>query len=174
MLTYSDFLLRVVLPMGLGAAINVECQWRQRLAGLPTNTLVSMGSAIFIALPFRFAQSQDPSPLRVVAQIISGIGFLGAGVIMKEGRHVRGLHTAATLWCSAAVGSLWGMGYGAEALTSAAAVVLVHLVLRSVGITADITSVGWQGQVMEKIVSLLSLEQLVPMVRWKVLAQSTK
>ena len=95
MLTYLNFLFWVVLAMGLGAAIGVERQWRQRLAGLRINMLVSLGSAIFIALALSFAPPKDPSPLRVMAQIISGIGFLGVGVIMKEGLHVRDLNTAA-------------------------------------------------------------------------------
>ena len=157
MLAYSDFLFRVVHAMGLGAAIGVERQWRQRLAGLRTNMLVSPSSALFIALVLRFAPPQNPSPLRVVAHIISGIGFLGAGGIRKEGLHVRGLHTAAIRWRSAAVGLLCGMGYGAEALISA----------------ADITSAGRQDHVVGKIIGLLSFEQLMTMVSWKALAQST-
>ena len=83
MLAYSDFLFRGVHAMGLGAASGVERQWRQRLAGLRTNMLVSPSSALFIALALRFAPPQNPSPLRVVAHIISGIGFLGAGVTRK-------------------------------------------------------------------------------------------
>lgn len=77
MLTCLNFLFRAVLAMGLGAAIGVERQWQQRLAGLRSNTLVSLGSAIFIALALSFAPPKDPSPLRVMAQIISGIGLLG-------------------------------------------------------------------------------------------------
>jgi len=137
MLAYSDFLFRVVLALGLGASIGVERQWRQRLTWLRTITLVLLGSTLFIALALRFAPPQGPSPFRVVAQIISSIGFLGAGVIMKEDLHVRVLKTAATLWCSTAVGSLCGMGCGAEALICTAAVVLVHLVLRPVGNQMD-------------------------------------
>ena len=137
MLAYLDFFFQVVLALGLGASIGVERHWRQHLAGLRTITLVLLSSALFIALAPHFAPPKDPNPLRVVAQIISGIGFLGAGLIIKEGLHVRVLITAATLWCSAAVGSLCGMGYGAKTLISAAAVVLVDLVLRLVGNQMD-------------------------------------
>ena len=76
--------------MGLGTAIGIERQWRQRLAGLRTNMLLSLSSALFIPLALRFAPFQNPSPLRVVAHIISGISFLGAGVIRKEGLDVWG------------------------------------------------------------------------------------
>ena len=89
MLAYSDYLLRVVLALGLGASIGVECQWWQRLVGLRTITLVLLGSASFIALVLRFALSPNPSPLRVAAQIISSIGFLGA-ITMKEGLYRAG------------------------------------------------------------------------------------
>ncbi|MDR0251735.1 MAG: MgtC/SapB family protein, partial [Brucellaceae bacterium] len=86
----------------LGGIIGFERQWRQRLAGLRTNTLVAVGAATFVL--FASLVDGDTSPTRVAAQIVSGIGFLGAGIIFKEGFNVRGLNTAATLWCSAAVG----------------------------------------------------------------------
>lgn len=90
------------VAFALGALIGFERQWRQRLAGLRTNTLVALGAAIFMVFSALFPGGQAPT--RVAAQVISGIGFLGAGVIFKEGLNVRGLNTAATLWCSAAVG----------------------------------------------------------------------
>lgn len=85
----------------LGGLIGFERQFRHRLAGLRTNTLVAVGAATFVV--FSSLVSGDSSPTRVAAQIVSGIGFLGAGIIFKEGFNVRGLNTAATLWCSAAV-----------------------------------------------------------------------
>jgi putative Mg2+ transporter-C (MgtC) family protein len=88
----------------LGAAIGLERQWRQRLAGLRTNTLVALGAAIYVT--YSRIVFDDQGAARMAAQVVSGIGFLGAGVIFKEGLNVRGLNTAATLWCSAAVGSL--------------------------------------------------------------------
>src|SRR5262245_26047961 len=98
----------------LGAAIGFERQWRQRLAGLRTNTLVALGAASF--LMFSGLVPGESSPTRVAAQVVSGIGFLGAGVMFKEGLSVRGLNTAATLWCSAAVGVLAGAGFPVHAV----------------------------------------------------------
>ena len=92
----------------MGAAIGFERQWRQRMAGLRTNTLVAIGAASFVIFEGLFPD--DGSPTRVAAQVVSGIGFLGAGTIFREGLHVTGLNTAATLWCSAAVGLLAGSG----------------------------------------------------------------
>jgi putative Mg2+ transporter-C (MgtC) family protein len=114
----------------LGAVIGFERQWRQRLAGLRTNTLVALGAASFVLFAGLFPG--EVSPTRVAAQVVSGIGFLGAGVIFREGLNVRGLNTAATLWCSAAVGLLAGAGKLPYAALVAVLVVLVNLFLRSV------------------------------------------
>ncbi len=114
----------------LGAAIGVERQWRQRMAGLRTNTLVALGAAGFVL--FSQLVPGEASPTRVAAQVVSGIGFLGAGVIFKEGLNVRGLNTAATLWCSAAVGLLCGIGMLAHAALLAGLVVVVNAVLRPI------------------------------------------
>src|SRR5271157_4182064 len=112
----------------LGAAIGFERQWRQHLAGLRTNALVALGAAIFVA--YAHIVSDGPGDTRMAAQVVSGIGFLGAGVIFKEGLNVRGLNTAATLWCSAAVGLLAGMGFIAYAALCAALVVGSNVLLR--------------------------------------------
>ena len=119
--------LDLITALLLGGVIGFERQWRQRLAGLRTNTLVSLGAAIFVVFEGQFT---DTSPTRVAAQVVTGIGFLGAGVIWKEGVNVRGLNTAATLWCSAAVGLLAGAGYWRHAILAAVLVVGVNLVLR--------------------------------------------
>lgn len=127
-----EFVLRLSLAFLLGAAIGFERQYRQRSAGLRTNTLVSLGAAAFILLSVSLTgDSGDPS--RVAGQIVTGIGFLGAGVIMKDGLNVQGLNTAATIWCSAAVGSLSGVGLYPEAIITAGAVMLAHLGLRPIG-----------------------------------------
>ena len=97
----------LLVAMGLGAMIGFERQWRQRMAGLRTNTLVALGAATFVVFAGQFS---DTSPTRVAAQVVTGIGFLGAGVISKEGVNVRGLNTAATLWCAGAIGLLAGVG----------------------------------------------------------------
>ena len=101
----TPFVVNLLLAMCLGALIGAERQWRQRMAGLRTNALVATGAAVFILSSY--ATSPD-SPGRIAAQVVSGIGFLGAGVIMREGMNIRGLNTAATLWCSAGIGVLCG------------------------------------------------------------------
>jgi len=112
----------------LGACIGFERQWRQRMAGLRTNTLVAIGAASFVVFESLF--TDDASPTRVAAQVVSGIGFLGAGIIFREGLQVTGLNTAATLWCSAAVGLLAGSGHPLHAALATFFVVLVNLTLR--------------------------------------------
>lgn len=98
----------------LGVVIGLERQWRQRSAGLRTNVLVAVGAAAFVDLGLRSAGVDGG--VRVISYVVSGIGFLGAGVIMKDGAQVRGLNTAATLWASAAVGAFAGARLPAEAL----------------------------------------------------------
>lgn len=122
------FATRLLAALALGAAIGVERQWRQRLAGLQTNALVALGAAGFVA--FSQMLTGDASPSRMAAQVVSGIGFLGAGVIFKDGFGVRGLNTAATLWCSAAVGVMCGAGFLPHAALLALLVVAVNLLLK--------------------------------------------
>ncbi len=133
MLNNYEFTARLGLALLLGAAIGIERQWRQKSAGLRTNTLVSMGSAAFILLSVNFV-GVNGDPGRIAAQIVTGIGFLGAGVIMKDGMSVQGLNTAATIWCSAAVGCLAGVGLSVQAIIVTIAVMLTHLILRPLGI----------------------------------------
>jgi putative Mg2+ transporter-C (MgtC) family protein len=114
--------------VALGAVIGFERQWRQRLAGLRTNTLVALGAASFVVYENLFGA--EPNMTRVAAQVVSGIGFLGAGIIFREGLNVRGLNTAATLWCSAAVGVLAGGGALSYAALAAGMVIVVNLLLR--------------------------------------------
>jgi putative Mg2+ transporter-C (MgtC) family protein len=114
----------------LSGVVGFERQWRNRLAGLRTNTLVALGAATFVV----FAQlyPEEVSPTRVAAQVVSGIGFLGAGLIFREGASVRGLNTAATLWCSAAIGVLAGAGFPLYAAIATGFVVFVNLLLRPI------------------------------------------
>ena len=120
------FIVRLLAALALGAIIGAERQLRQRLAGLRTNALVAAGSALFVLVT---ALSDDPEgTARIAAQVVSGIGFLGAGVIMREGLNVRGLNTAATLWCSAAVGVLSGLGQLVEASVGAIAILGANIV----------------------------------------------
>jgi len=144
-MNYADFALRLGSALFLGVLIGVERQWRQKLAGLRTNCLVSMGSALFVMLAVMI--SGDSSPSRIAAQVVSGIGFLGAGVIIRDGVNVRGLNTAATLWCSAAVGTLCGQGLQFQAALGAFAVVLANLVLRPLARRIERTSTASEEEV---------------------------
>lgn len=118
----------------LGALIGLERQLRQRTAGLRTNTLVSVGAAIFVSLGSRLFEIDGGSqtPITIVAYVVSGIGFLGAGAIMKEGASVSGLNTAATLWGSGAVGACAGAGLPGEAGLAALFVLASNTLLRPV------------------------------------------
>jgi putative Mg2+ transporter-C (MgtC) family protein len=118
---------RLGFAMLLGSAIGFERQWRQKMAGLRTNALVALGACGFVVFSGMVGQGD---PTRIAAQVVSGIGFLGAGVILREGVNVHGLNTAATLWCSAMVGTFAGGGFWLPSLAAASFVVLTNLVLR--------------------------------------------
>jgi putative Mg2+ transporter-C (MgtC) family protein len=110
---FFDTLVSLTSAFVLGTLIGAERQYRQRTAGLRTNVLVAVGAAAFVDLAMHL--SGNDGAVRVIAYVVSGIGFLGAGVIMKQGMDVRGLNTAATLWASAAVGSCAGADLIAQA-----------------------------------------------------------
>jgi putative Mg2+ transporter-C (MgtC) family protein len=120
--------ISLIVAFGLGTLIGAERQYRQRTAGLRTNVLVAVGAAAFVDLGMRLEGAAGGT--RTVAYVISGVGFLGAGVIMKEGMNVRGLNTAATLWCSAAVGAFAGADFPLEATFVTAAVLAGNTLLR--------------------------------------------
>ena len=114
----------------LGLAIGLERQWRQRTAGLRTNVLVAVGAAAFSELGMRLHGPAGAT--QIVAYVVSGIGFLGAGVIVKDGTNIRGLNTAATLWCSGAVGAFSGSGLYPEATALTLCVLAGNTLLRPV------------------------------------------
>lgn len=132
-----EMLLRLATGVGVGAVIGFERQYRARMAGLRTNALVSAGAALFVLLSAHGFHGDAADPTRVAAQIVSGIGFLGAGVIIRDGLNVRGLNTAATLWCAAAVGALSGAGMYGTAAAGTVAVVIVNIALRAAGRRVD-------------------------------------
>jgi putative Mg2+ transporter-C (MgtC) family protein len=127
-MTWIDFSLRLGVALFLGGAIGIERQWRQTKAVLKTNVLVCMGSSMFVMMSVM--TPGDSSPTRMAAQVVSGIGFLGGGIILRDGASIKGLNTAATLWCAAAVGTLAGGGFLFQAYLGSAAVVVANLVLR--------------------------------------------
>jgi putative Mg2+ transporter-C (MgtC) family protein len=124
----ATFVMRMGLALVLGALMGLERQWHQRMAGTRTNALVATAASAFTMIGLVVSDPTGAS--RIVGQIVTGIGFLGAGVIFKEGGTVHGLNTAATVWCSAAVGSLSGIGQWQYAVAMAMAVLLTNAVLR--------------------------------------------
>ena len=128
-----EFVLDLLLAMALGFAIGAERESRGKDAGISTHSLVIAGAMLFTFM----SMTVDPaSKSRIAAQIVTGIGFLGAGLILKEGSSVKNLTTAASLWCAGAIGMAIGFGYSAIAVISALTVMLIpripHLSKRNV------------------------------------------
>ena len=138
-LSVADFALRLGVGVGCGALIGVERQWRARLAGLRTNALVAAGATLFVLYA---VATEDSSPTRVASYVVSGIGFLGGGVILREGVNVRGLNTAATLWCSAAVGVLAASGHLVFTVIATGTVIAIHVLGRPLGRMIDRDNTG--------------------------------
>lgn len=113
-----------------GGLIGIERQWRKKLAGVRTMVLVSLGATIFVSLSSAF--TTDTSPTRIAAQVVSGIGFLAGGIILRDGFSVTGLNTAATLWCTAAVGVMIGAGSIKEGFLAAFVITFVNIAIRFV------------------------------------------
>jgi putative Mg2+ transporter-C (MgtC) family protein len=130
MLDVQTYILNIGAALLMGMAIGLERQYRQHPAGLRTSALVCVGSALFVSLSLMM--DHEGSPTRIAAQVVSGVGFLAGGVILREGFSVKGMNTAATLWCTAAVGTLAGAGFVMQAAIGTIAVLLVHLSLRPV------------------------------------------
>ena len=122
--------INMFVALFCGALIGSERQIRQRMAGLRTNALVALGAASFVI--FSGLYPDEVSPTRVAAQIVSGLGFLGAGIFFRDGFNVHGLNTAATLWCSAGVGMMAGAGHLPHAALLTGMVIFVNLGLRPV------------------------------------------
>ena len=120
---------RLLLAALLGAVIGFERELRQKSAGLRTNTLIAVGSALFTLMSIEMAEGSEADATRIAAQIVTGIGFLGAGAIMRTGSGISGLTTAATVWVNAAVGVTCGAGEYHLALIATAVTLVVLLVL---------------------------------------------
>ena len=122
--------MSLVSAVVLGGLIGAERQYRQRGGGLRTHVLVAVGAATFVDIGQHL--NGNPGATQVIAYVVSGVGFLGAGVIMKQGSNVWGLNTAATLWCSAAVGACAGADLAAEAVALTGLVLAGNTLLRPV------------------------------------------
>ncbi|MBV8067663.1 MAG: MgtC/SapB family protein [Candidatus Eremiobacteraeota bacterium] len=133
-LTLLHFLARLGVAAGCGVAIGFERQWRQRAAGLHTSSLVAIGSALF-ALLDGILKAGDTT--RIVAGVVTGVGFIAGGVIFRSGVNVTGLNTAATIWATAAVGALAGFGLWQEAVIGAVAIIFFNLILQPLANAID-------------------------------------
>ena len=125
---YIDFVNRICACLGLSLLIGFERQWGRHAIGLQTNVLVSLGAFLFAS--FSTLIQTDGDVTRIAAQVVSGIGFLGAGVIIKDGGNIRGLNTAATLWCNAAIGVLCAGGALKEASFGTLIILFSNTLLR--------------------------------------------
>lgn len=129
----TEFFTRLVIALFAGLIIGFERQWHHKETGLKTNMLVATGAATFVLLSIKVAGSAPNIDVtRITAQVVMGVGFLGAGVIFREGPNVHGLNSAATIWCSAAIGCIAASGYFIEALICTALVTIVNTVLEPV------------------------------------------
>jgi len=157
MLTLEDMLIRLLIAVALGAIVGIERDLAGKEAGLRTDIMVSAGAAIFamvsIMLPYIISLSPEHLPdviarnsgfLGVIANVVVGVGFLGAGIIVKQGVHVRGLTTAATVWFVAAIGILCGIGLIEFAAISSLGLTLLLFILRKLNVlkTMDRNRIG--------------------------------
>jgi len=126
----DSFLASMALALLLGSFIGVERQWHRRLVDLKTNALVSLGACLFMLV----TKTTDGyiEPVRMAAQIVVGVGFIGGGLLFKDAGQTRGINTAATLWCCAAVGTLCGLERATEAWSATAIILLANTMLRRV------------------------------------------
>lgn len=123
-----DFGIRIGAALFSGLFIGVEREIRNKNAGLKTNALVSLGAAVFVLISLHFRGEPYVDMTRVLGQVVTGIGFIGAGVILHTGTTVRGLTTAATIWCSAGAGCLAAVGLYKELLVLTLLIVFVNVI----------------------------------------------
>lgn len=130
-MSYTTFLIRISVCFILSLLVGLERQYRHRMVGLRTNVLVCLGAFMFVTVSFGIGVNDHA---RIAAQVVSGIGFLGAGVILRDGSKIKGLNTAATLWCVAAIGVLCSAGMLFEASVGTLFVLISNVILRIVSI----------------------------------------
>ena len=125
----QTFIFRISICFILSILVGIERQYRHKTVGLRTNVLVSLGAFMFVSASY---DSINTDYTRIAAQVVSGIGFLGAGIILKDGSRIKGLNTAATLWCVAAIGVLTAFGMTLEATIGTIFILLSNIILRLV------------------------------------------
>lgn len=126
----TEFILRLSAALCAGLLIGLERQLNLKSAGLRTNTLVAVGAAIFVMISIMVTKDGNGDVTRIIGQVVTGIGFLCAGIIFKEGLSVHGLTTAVTVWCCSAVGCLAGAGYFVETFIATSFIICVNIFLK--------------------------------------------
>lgn len=129
-MTNTVFTLRLSAALLAGLLIGFERQWHHKSAGLRTNTLVSVGAAIFVLISILVTENGSGDITRIIGQVVTGIGFLCAGIIFKEGLSIHGLTTAVTVWCCSAVGCLAAAGYYKQTFIATFLIIAVNLFLK--------------------------------------------
>ncbi|MCK0125341.1 MgtC/SapB family protein [Gelidibacter sp. F2691] len=127
-----DFFFKILLAIGAGLLIGIEREYKGKDAGLKTNMLVAVGACAFVILSLQYQGGKFIDLTRVLSQVVTGIGFLGAGVILKKGGTVQGLTTAATIWCSAAAGCIAALYLVTDLILFTGTVLLVNLIFGSI------------------------------------------
>lgn len=130
-MTILTFILRLFTSMLAGGFVGLERQRSRKSAGIRTNTLVAMGACMYVLVDVSLMSDPSTDPSRIIGQIVTGIGFLGAGVILHHGGSIQGLTTAATVWCSAALGTLAGLGLYWETLICTLAIWIVNTAFKT-------------------------------------------
>ena len=153
-----EFTIRLLAAFACGVAIGLERQIRQRTAGLRTITLVASGACLFVTLGVLTGNGSS-GVTQIAAYVVSGVGFLGGGVIMREKGSIQGINTAATLWCSAAVGVLCGAGHYGPAVAGTAVVLLTNTVLREVSRIINATPVSNADLVRAYVLTVVCREE---------------
>lgn len=133
---FSGFSIRLLLAVVLGLIIGFERQWTRHQAGILTNIIVCIGAYAYTSISF-LTGAENVDPTRVASQVVCGIGFLGAGLIIRDGAHIRGLSTAATIWSTAAVGILCTVDNILYPVIVATAIVILNIVLKPLSIKVD-------------------------------------
>ena len=153
-----DFSLRLLAAFFCGVAIGLERQMRQRTAGLRTITLVTSGACLFVTLGV-LTGNGTAGVTQIAAYVVSGVGFLGGGVIMRDKGSIQGINTAATLWCSAAVGVLCGAGHFAPAIAGTVIVLVTNTLLRELSRLINTSPVNTADLIREYVFKVVCREK---------------
>ena len=172
--TFTHFAGQLATAALLGGMIGMERQWHQGMAGLRTNALVATGATAFVCLPALLGGEDGSGPAHMASLLITGIGFLGAGVILREGANVRGLNTAATLWVTASVGALVGSGLPTHAVAVALAIVSINLLMRPlVMLVNDLSARFGSGIPVSYVIEIVCAPAAQQVTRARLMAELT-